>query len=366
MSNELPPKRTLFIRVWVFSIVLLYSTLGVMAVSVVLEDEQVTHRNHLLRMDPNAREPGKTQPDALPPGDGFTPVHVGIYLDGIETLSIRDSFWTATFYVWFRWKGDESFDPGRSFQVVDGRIEKKELQDSYSAADGTHYRSYKLVGRMTKFFNTTRSPLDDHMLNIYIEDSERDVSKLRYVADTAANRSSRVRVPGYTIDGFQHVVKAHTYLTTHGDPRVKEGQRTTYSEYNFALTIKREGLGVYLKIFLGLFAGVILTLGSFFIRPSDAGPRFAIPSAAYFGTVANTYIVNSMVPTSGQFGLPDFVTSIGLFTISLCVAASLTSGYFYLRKDEKEFSRQLDRASWLSISIGFALLNIVLPFVAFR
>ena len=69
--------------------------------------------------------------------------------------------------------------------------------------------------------------------------------------------------------------------------------------------------------------------------------------------------------SSGQFGLADLVTGIGLFTISLCVVASLTSGYYYLRKDQKEFSKHFDRASWVAIFLGYAALNVVLPLAAF-
>jgi hypothetical protein len=365
MFSALPPEQKRFIKIWVSVITVIFLFLGWLSVNIVLQEKQTSAKNHQLRMDVAAVEPGKTPPDPLPANTDFTPVNIGIYLDGIENVSIKDSYWTATFYVWFRWKGDKTLDPGKTFQIVDAKIEKKELMDNYVGADGTRYQNYKVMAKMTKFFNTTRVPLDDHMLNIYIEDASSDVSRLRYVADSATNISSRVKVPGYSITGISSVVKPHTYKTTYGDPRSAEGKRTTYSEYTFAVSIKRATMGVYLKLFIGLFAGVILTLGSFFIRPSDTGPRFGLPSAAYFGAVANTYMVSSLMPSTGQFGLADLVTGIGLFTISLCVVATLTSGYYFLRKEEKEFSRHLDRASWVVIFLGYVAVNILLPVVAF-
>lgn len=365
MFSELTPQQRRFIKVWVAVIAVLFLLLAWVSIAIIEQEKMASAQNHILRMSAASVEPGKTPPDPLPGNTDFTPVNVGIYLDGIENVSIKDSFWTATFYVWFRWKGDKSLDPGKTFQLVDAKIEKKDMLDNYVGADGTNYQNYKVVAKMSKFFNTTRVPLDDHMLNIYIEDGVNDVSRLRYVADSATNISSRVKVPGYSITGIGSVVKPHTYKTTYGDPRAAEGKRTTYSEYTFAISIKRSNMGVYLKLFIGLFAGVLLTLGSFFIRPSDTGPRFGLPSAAYFGAVANTYMVASLLPSSGQFGLADLVTGIGLFTISLCVVASLTSGYYYLRKDQKEFSKHFDRASWVAIFLGYAALNVVLPLAAF-
>jgi hypothetical protein len=203
------------------------------------------------------------------------------------------------------------------------------------------------------------------MLNIYVEDSQSDVTKLRYVVDSGTDVSSRVKIPGYSITGFSTVVKPHTYKTSYGDPRLAENKRTTFSEFNFALTIKRSGVGIYIKLFIGLFAGVLLTMCSFFIRPSDTGPRYALPSAAYFGVIANAYMTNSLLPPSSYFGLSDLVTGIGLFTITLCVVASLVSGHYYLRKKEEEFSRKIDQLSWRYIGAGFLIVNIVLPVCAF-
>lgn len=365
MSSELTADKKQFLKRWVIGIVVVYLLLGILAVYIVRHEKQTANKNHVLRMDANAVEPGKTPPDPLPANADFKTVHVGVYLDGIDNFSIRDSYWTATFYLWFRWKGDKSLDPGKNFQLIDAKIEKKDLQDSYTGSDGTNYQAYKVVAKMTKFFNTTRVPLDDHMLNIYIEDAARDASQLRYVVDSATNVSSRVKIPGYDITGFSTVVKPHTYKTTYGDPRMEEGKRTTFTEFNFGLTVKRNGMGVYLKLFIGLFAGVLLTIGSFFIRPSDTGPRYGLPSAAYFGAVANTYMVSSLLPPSGQFGLADLVTGIGLLTISMCVIASLVSGYYFLRKEEKEFSREIDNVSWRAIALGFVIVNIILPISAF-
>ena len=86
-----------------------------------------------------------------------------------------------------------------------------------------------------------RVPLDDHMLNIYVEDAVNDVGRLRYVADSASNVSSRVKIPGYNITGFSNVVKPHTYKTTYGDPRMAEGKHTTFRQERTAAMTLRSG-----------------------------------------------------------------------------------------------------------------------------
>lgn len=123
MTSVLPLQRKPFIRIWITAIASIYLALGVLAVSTVAGERRAASRDHALRMNPNGGAPGKTRPDPLPANGDFTNVSVGIYLDGIDDFSIKDSAWTANFYVWFRWKGDPSLEPGESFHFVDAKIE---------------------------------------------------------------------------------------------------------------------------------------------------------------------------------------------------------------------------------------------------
>ncbi len=252
-----------------------------------------------------------------------------------------------------------------TFQLVDARVEKKEVVDQYFGGDGVNYQRVRVTARMTKFFDTTRVPLDDHLLTINIEDAERDGTKLRYVADWDTNISSRVKIGGYRVLGASSVVKNHTYKSGYGDPQLAPGTRKTFTEFIFGVPVKRASMGLYFKLLIGLFAGISLTLCSFFIRPSDTSPRFSLPTASYFGAVANSYLVNSMLPSNGQFGLIDYVTGLGLFTIFICMSASLVSGYYYLIKKDEQLSKMIDRSTRLTVLILYILANCLLPISAF-
>ena len=137
MFSQLHARHKRFIKIWVALITVIFLLLAWLSVHIILLEKQNSAQNHVLRMGATTVEPGKTPPDPLPANADFTPVNIGIYLDGIENVSIKDSYWTATFYVWFRWKGDKSLDPGKTFQIIDAKMEKKELLDNYAGADGT-------------------------------------------------------------------------------------------------------------------------------------------------------------------------------------------------------------------------------------
>jgi hypothetical protein len=365
MWSVYPKERRSFLTIWVLSLILIYLGLTATALTVIEGEKRAAQKNHALRMSADKVEAGLTPPDPLPPTGDFVPVTVGLYLDNIDTFSIRDSFWNATFYVWFRWTGDKKLDPAKNFQLVEAKIDKRDIVEQYFGEDGVNYQSVRVTARITKFFNTTRVPLDDHLLTISFEDAERDGTQLRYVADSATNMSSRVKVGGYALTGFWKVVKPHTYKTSYGDPRVPPGTHKTFTEFVFGVGVKRAGMGLYFKLLVGLFAGISLTLCSFFIRPSDTSPRFSLPTASYFGAVANAYLANSILPSNGQFGLIDYVTGLGLFTIFLCTGASLVSGYFYLVKKEEALSRGIDRATRTTVFFLYLIANCLLPVAAF-
>lgn len=363
--NDVEPRKHKYLWAWIAVMGVVYLAIGYLAISVVQGEKSASAASHALRMSADKIEPGKTAPGATPHSADFVPVSIGVYIDGIDNFSVKDSFWTTTFFVWFRWKGDPGLDPGKTFQLVDGKIEKKELMEEHFGADGTNYQRYRVNGRITKFFNTTRVPLDDHMLNIQVEDGARDTSTMRYVADDSSNVSSRVRVPGYSITGHSKVIKNHTYKTSYGDPRQATDAQRTFTNLNFAITLKRSSMGVFFKSFIGLYAGMLLTFTSFLIRASEGGPRVSMPVGSYFGAVANSYLVSSMVPSSGQFGLVEYVSFLGLFTIFTCLLSSVISMYVWHIRGDKEFSRAFDKVTLLTIGLAYVVINIWLPISAF-
>jgi hypothetical protein len=357
--------RRKFILACALFVVVVYALAIFFSIATLMNDKAVDRQYHQARMSTTTVEPGLTAPDPLPLQGQFTTVKMGSYIDSITNLSIRDSTWSAEFYVWFNWKGQKDLDPGGKLVLVNGSILQKQLLDDYHAEDGTNYQRYRIAARFQEFFNTALVPIERPMLNIYIEDGTRDGTMLRYVADNASNISSRARAAGYTVTGVASVVKPHTYRTSYGDPRKQENQRATFSQYVVGISLQKTSLGVYFKIFLCLYAALAIALANFFVKPIDVSPRFALPSASYFGVVANYFVVNAVLPPSNTFGLVDIVTSFGLGTIFITVALSLLSNYLYDQKGEPALALTLDRFMFYTVSLCCIVANVVIPLCAF-
>jgi hypothetical protein len=313
-------------------------------------------------MDPAAQDPGITAAEETATA-AATRVQVGVYVDRIMALSIKDTTWTAVFDLWFRWQGDLG-NPGEDFVLMEGNIVSKEKLVEYNDADG-HYIRYRVEATFTKPFRVTRFPADDHLLTLALESGGTVRQKLLFVPDEESTRvSSRVSVPGYLVTSSKGIEKAHSYKTTRGDPRLPAGMKSTFSQYRFGITLERAGWGLYLKMFQALYVAVGVALLACFIKPTDVDPRFGLGIGALFAAVANSYLVGSYVPDTGEFTLADVVNAIGILTILATIIESTVSLYLYDRRGEEALSRKLDRVSFSIMLPCFLGVNLLLLIAA--
>jgi hypothetical protein len=354
----------LFLLIWAICIVALGAVANYVISSHERKNLETSILTHMARIDPNVTESGKTEPERTPPAghenDIPQNVSIGVYMDRIPALSIRDSFWTADFYIWFNWT-DDNLHPGDTFQVVNGEIlSRNKLEEKF--VDGEHYALYRVVARTTKVFNTSRFPRDDHLLTLSFEDTALQSYQLRYIADEVnSSISSRVSVPGYKIYQTSSVVKPHSYKTTRGDPDLPEGYRATYSQFIYGVWLARPNWGLHLKMFLTLFAAILISMIGFFTSPSH---RFGLVIGSFFAAVANTFVTSSIVPDTGIATLADVLNGIGVATIAVIMFQTMISNYFYEQKKQEAFSDVFDDLTFVLLLGIYIWLNISIPLAA--
>ncbi len=317
---------------------------------------------HAERVDP-------TITSATYPEGEYTEVEIGMYVESIRNVSIADSSFEAVFYLWFTWEGDSDFSPGESFQIVGGQIEEKEVVSEHYEDEGTNYQRYKVTAVVDKYYDLTRFSLENHMMNIYIEDTTRDGAKLRYVSDTEeTNISSRVQIPGFEVyDGIYSTVKPHSYKSTYSSPNAEGAEERVFSQYVIGIPIVREDFGFFLRIVVPYFLSVLLGLFSLFSHKTDAD-SLGLSGASFFGVVANAYVVSALVPPNGGgFGMTDMINAVSLMTVILIVAMSLYSLNKRNHEEEGEKSgylRSIDLAAFFAIAIGYILFSTIIPICA--
>ncbi len=321
-------------------------------------DSKESHAN---RVDPNVVSA------TYPEGD-YTEVEVGLYIEALRNVSIVDSTFEAVFYLWFTWQGEQEFNPGDSFQIVGGQILEKDIVSEHYD-DDQHYQRYKVTALVDKYYDLTRFSLENHMMNIYIEDTTRDGARLRYVADSEeSNISSRVEIPGFAINhGISTTVKPHSYKSTYSSPSAAGADERVFSQFIVGIPIEREDAGFFLRMAIPFALSVLLGLFSLFSHKTDAD-SLGLSGASFFGVVANAYVVSSLIPANGGgFGLLDMINVISLFSVILVVVFSLYSLNQRNKMEDDEdtsYLRAIDLAAFFGITIGYFVFMITLPFCA--
>jgi len=279
--------------------------------------------------------------------------HVGIFLNQIQEINLKENRFKVDFYIWFRWQGD-MINPLDSFDVVGGEIESKQHAIERPLKDGVRYASCRVIAVVTKFWDVSRFPIDDHELEIVIEDSQNEEFKLSYVADAAnCNVSPSVSVSGWKLSTHQILVRSEVYRTTYGDTDLPSDTESTYSRFIFSISMTRPGYGYCFKLFFGLFVATAVAVLALFIDPIDLDPRFGLGIGALFAAVASEYVVTSSLPDTNVMTLADQFHMVSLVFILLSLVESVISLKMYKgTQRNQELSRGLDR--WCTLLLASA------------
>jgi len=357
-----PQQERRWFRVWIAGLLIFFLVGGGGMAWNLWRAKRAEREDFRLLLDAAATDPGVTAAVKTDTSNA-TPVTMGIYLERISELSIKDATWTAVFDLWFRWQGAE-LNPVEGLVVMDGTIESRDKLAETHDGD-RHYARYRIVAKLTKPFSISRFPLDEHLLLLAIENGGLTRDKLLFVPDLEnSSVSSRVKVPGYDLTGRIALEKPHSYKTTRGDPRLSPGTKSTYSQFRFGINLERSGWGLYFKMFQALYIAVAIAFLACFIKPTDVDPRFGLGVGALFAAVANSYLVGSFVPDTGEQALADVVNFLGILTILVTLIESTVSLYLYDRCGEVELSQRLDMVSFKLMFGGFIAANVLLILAA--
>ncbi|TAE67878.1 MAG: hypothetical protein EAZ85_14715 [Bacteroidetes bacterium] len=280
-------------------------------------------------------------------------VSVGMYITSIHDFNLGENSFKSDYWVWFNYK-NESLKPIETMEVVNAK-ENSYASPSIEKKNGIAWAMHKCKSEIKKQWNIENFPFDKQYLKIVIEEATHDYNKVLYIADKQNSRvDPRVKIEGWKIDSFTLKHSVVRYETTYGDP-VLQG----YSEYPrimATITLSRKGLGLFYKLFLGVYIAFSISMLVFFIEPTDVDPRFGLSVGSLFAAVGNKYIVDSILPETVTFTLVDKVHLMTFFFIFLSLLISVRSLYLH-KKGKKTISKKLDTYAFLCISFLYILVN---------
>lgn len=289
-----------------------------------------------------------------------THVLTGTYLENVSTIDLKNSEFTTTFLVWFKWNGSPDLDMVHHFNIFKGTIDSIDVLSEEVNGDET-YQLARVKVVITKNFDTARFPLSSQQCNIYLESEYKaqDVILDPDLEDSAVNSS--ISVSGFTVRDVSWAQNAHVYNSTQGDPAVTEAPVT--SEFVTSFMVTRDGYGLYFKCFLAMYGTSAWVLIMIYICGNHRVDAVGMIPGALFGTVSNIMVGAALVPDALSLGLLEYVNVWGIMTIIAAALAIIQIENIrseHGRKDEP-FARFFGRVMFVVVMVLAILGNIVLP-----
>jgi hypothetical protein len=287
--------------------------------------------------------------------DSQTKVQVGAYVLRLSNVSPRDGSFEVDMWLWFRWLGSD-VRPDMTFELASGVIESR--TDSQILVDeGMNYATTRVQARIFHQFDVRRFPMDDHVINITIEDAELEESNLIYVADEGTALDPDVTVAGWDVGVGQPVVESHTYATDYG-MRSSKTEQAVYSRLIVPISLERTSYGTLFKSFWISLLSVLLGLLAFLVKSDDLDARFGMGVGSIFAASANAFVISDTLPQTTIVTLAEQINLIAVGVIFASVFISIWS--LRLRyADRDEASLKVDRWSMIGLAVIYVVLNIL-------
>lgn len=283
-------------------------------------------------------------------------VKIGAYIFSLYDLDFPGNKLNADFYLWYNTTKD-SMGLLENLEIINAT----ELNKSYEMNEkrgSIFFHSVRINTKIKEEWDVTNFPFDKQVIEIKIEDFDKDNTKMVFVADTAASKIDKdVHLDGWKIKNFGIKIDDHTYETNYGDPDIPLNEYSSFSRATLHFTLEREGKGLFFKLFIGLFISVLISLLTFFINPLDLDPRFGLSVGAIFAAIASQYVITSTLPQNERLTLVDILHDISFIYIFVCILIS-TISLHYMKLGKEKQSQKLDRISFFVFASTYLILII--------
>lgn len=281
-------------------------------------------------------------------------VTVGSYILSLHDINFHEKEYTMRFWLWFVYNNPE-FDFTTQVEVPNAKsIEKPDVM--VDTINGKTWVLMKMKSVMKQSWNVNDYPFDEQKVIVSIENTMFDNRWLVFKVDSlGSSYAPEMNVDGWNIKMFKVHKGVNQYNTSFGDPRQHSGSE--YDTFNIELILERDAMGLFMKIFLGMYIAFFIGSISFYIDVKEVDPRFALPVGGLFAAVGNKYIIDSLLPETSDFTLVDTLHSITFVFIFLTIFFNAYSLTLHKNNQHEKASRLNLYASRLLI-LCYLLLNI--------
>jgi hypothetical protein len=290
-------------------------------------------------------------------------VHTGVYITSIHDINFKEKEYSLNLWLWLKYK-NKDFDFIKNLEIP----QAKSFTTSFSTVDSTGGQVYllmKLQCVMKDSWTINNFPFDRQTLRFSIENSQFDSESLVFSADTLGKHfDPRFTLRGWNIDSLDITTSVKVYETGFGDESLAK-PHTEYSNFKVKLKLDRDAMGLFWKMFLGMYVAFLIAYMCFYIHVDSIDSRFGLSVGALFAVIGNKYIIDSALPESTTFTLVDMLHGITLlFIVSVIIATSYT--LVLVKQNKIVKAQKFDKLCAWAVLLIYLLLNAYFIYTASR
>jgi|KBSMisStaDraftv2_1062788.scaffolds.fasta_scaffold00018_18 hypothetical protein len=284
-------------------------------------------------------------------------VKVGLYITSIHDIDFKQKEYSINCWMWLKYK-NRAFDFLQNLEIP----QAKTFSRAYATVDSSGesiYMLMKLQCVMKDSWRINNFPFDRQKLRLSIENSQFDSKSLVFVADTVGRHfDPRFTLSGWEIDSCILMTGIKAYETGFGDESLAK-PHTEYSNFRVRMDLKRDAMGLFWKMFLGMYIAFLIAYICFYIHSDGMDSRFGLSVGSLFAVVGNKYIVDSALPESTSFTLVDALHGLTLFSIFAVIACTAIS-LLMVKKNKIAQAKRFDMIAAQTLLVIYIVVNIIL------
>ena len=302
-------------------------------------------------------------------------VEVGIYIDSLFDLDLKNSTFKATGWMWYSWIDEcknegceKNHDPYGKFDLNYVSDDANKQATSFGAPIswlntgkkiGTMWNESKFGGSFYTSLNLRKFPFDTQPLQIRITSPEYEADEVRYVFDEFAAPISQILIPGYNVVGTKSRETVREYTSKFGF--VADASNTRQSQLIAELLITRNVTASIFRYFLPIIVVLIVTLLTTRLRPEYWEVKLASPATAILSLLFLQDGFRRDLPTTSYLTVLDFYFVLSYLILLLCLFDACQEVGWGRRRSPTEQTRRINTTYPESMTSKIVPIAVNLP-----
>ncbi len=227
---------------------------------------------------------------------------------------------------------------------------------SIEMLENEHWFYTKALIKSRQKFSTKDYPFDSQQVIFSIESSEYTTDDFVFKPDLNGSKLDSIvylQFNDWAINNVTFKSNSKLYETSFGDPTVSN---SSSPRFDIVVTISRTGSWLILfKLITGIIVAFLISSCVFWIKPTNTDPRFGLCVGGLFAAIGNKYIVESIIPSTNELTLLDYLHNVTFISIFLIIILSVISLRLFEQDKEKmkKLSEKIDLISYFSITVSY-------------